>query len=114
MEAPELHKQNPVGKPYVADALCNWDINSQMRRMCVIILGPIVNADFLILVLLGHTTRFPPQGVFPSSKSSFSYAPAHLAEGGHDSGNLFGSLLGVFVAKPLPPTLFQTSDQLGL
>ena len=41
----ELHTRIPAIKPCVTDVLCNWEINSQMLKMCVIILGPIVSAD---------------------------------------------------------------------
>ena len=48
MKAPELHKRIPARKPCVTDVLCNWEIQSQIIRMCVcdIILGPKEYAIF--------------------------------------------------------------------
>ena len=34
-EATELQKRIPARKPCVTDLLCNWEMNSQMLKMCV-------------------------------------------------------------------------------
>ena len=41
MKAPKLHKRIPARKRYVADVLCNWQINSQTINIFVIILGTL-------------------------------------------------------------------------
>ena len=51
VKAPKLHNIVPASKPYVTDVLCNWVLNSQMIKIRVIILGPII-VEVVVVVLL--------------------------------------------------------------
>ena len=51
MKAPELYKRIPARKRCVTDVLCNWEMNSQTIKMCVIILGPIVRIVNLLRIV---------------------------------------------------------------